>query len=264
MSMANASELGESQFYKIREYVGNIRRNTIDLARLAYEIHSTHISADGRKYDDHFEKWWKNHSVERLFGSRSNWSRWQTAGGAIAKVEVQFAKHFSALPMSVDALYAVAQLTDQELALCIQNTYTRTSITDPEQKWKRPKKPRPVIHPSATAASIRNWTEKWRNPVSKIATDPRRLVLATIKIHGSFFNFDRNNAAHTGKIDKAAIQHLGGKLKEFFAGQEETILLESQSDHLCSLYDAREKRAIDAAAKRVAVTTKKKSRRGRK
>lgn len=260
----NAPELGQVQVDQIRSYQGNIRRNTLDLARLAYDIHAHHISSDGRKYDAAFEKWWNEHNVGSLFGTRGNWTHWHQAGEVISKVEARFSAHFTQLPMTVTALKAIAELTDAELTLCLQNTFKRSSLTQLESEWTRPKKPKPLINPSVSGATIRSWCEAWRNPKPKVKSDPRRVVLATIKMHGSFFNFDKTTAEHNGKIGKDEIRALDKKLNEIFGGQSEIILIDSNAERLCSSYDVKEKRATDAVARRAEKEKKKQKGRGKR
>ncbi len=59
------------------------------------------------------------------------------------------------LPLSVNALYAIHDITDEEVALCLEDPYTRSSIsvTDKSQFGKL-KEPQLVIHPHATGGSI--------------------------------------------------------------------------------------------------------------
>ena len=42
----NITVLGQSQVDEFRTYLGNIKRNTIDMSRSAYEIHSQYIGAN--------------------------------------------------------------------------------------------------------------------------------------------------------------------------------------------------------------------------
>jgi hypothetical protein len=227
------------------------------LAKLAYDIHSNHISESGKKYDAEFEKWWRDHSIESLFGSRSNWSRWKDAGAAISKVEARFSKHATKLPISVDALYAVSQLTDDELALCLENTYTRTSVTTDRLGWRYPKKPKPLINPSVTGSKIRTWSKKWRDPSIKQPSDPRRLVLATVKIHGSFFDFDPNTAAPIGTLNKDDVRNLAKKLTDALSGQDAVVLVENHVEQLCSKHDEREARAVERSSQRAKIKQRK-------
>ena len=45
-------------------YQKNIRENTISMAQKAFDIRSQYLTADGRKYDPEFEKWWSNYKLD--------------------------------------------------------------------------------------------------------------------------------------------------------------------------------------------------------
>ena len=251
-AMSNVTALGADQVELIRGYHRDIRQNTMNMAKLAYEIHSEHISKDGRKYDAPFEKWWKENDVGALFGTRSNWTHWHQAGLVISKVEKRFSRNFNQLPMTVRALKEIAELTDEEMGLCLQNTYARTSLSQPEGTWTRPKKPKPLINTSVSAAKINAWREAWRNPKPKVKSDPRRLVLATIKIHGSFFDFDKRTALPSGLLDKEAVRKFSKKLNDVFGSEEKFVLVENHAEKLCSQHNTRQERANNTLTKRSA------------
>jgi hypothetical protein len=141
-----------------------VKRNTINLAKQAFQIHCEHYLRTDRKYDKDFEAWWEAQGLEQLFGSRGNWTKWYRAGEALEKVYAQFDKYANKLPTTRDALYEIALLQPDELRLCLENKYSRSSVTQPEAEWKRPKRLQPVINPAATASSIRSWRKNWREP----------------------------------------------------------------------------------------------------
>jgi hypothetical protein len=93
-------------------------------------------------------------------GSPSSWTKWHRAGAAIAVVDRL--GQSDKLPHARDALYEISLLDYDELRLCLQDTYTRKSRWEPQSEWHRPESPAPVIHPRATAKSIRSWRERWR------------------------------------------------------------------------------------------------------
>ena len=138
---------------KFQDLFRGIKRNTIALAKEAFEIHSQHYLEAEKKYDPSFVKWWQTNGMDQVFGGRSNWTKWHSAGKAIATVEAQFEQHIDKLPVSRDALYEIARLSPEEMGLCLESKYTRKSVTEPQKEWHRPRKPAPVINPAATAAS---------------------------------------------------------------------------------------------------------------
>jgi hypothetical protein len=91
----------KEQFQKLFRAV---KRNTIALAKQAFQIHSEHYLRTDRKYDKDFEGWWEAQGLEQVFGSRGNWTKWYRAGEALEKVHAQFEKYANKLPTTRDAL----------------------------------------------------------------------------------------------------------------------------------------------------------------
>lgn len=60
------------------------KRNTVALAKEAFQIHGEHYHVAERKYDKDFEKWWTTQAMDRVFGTRTNWTKWHRAGEAIS------------------------------------------------------------------------------------------------------------------------------------------------------------------------------------
>jgi hypothetical protein len=136
----------KEQFQKLFRAV---KRNTTALAKQAFQIHSEHYLRTDRKYDKDFEAWWEAQGLEQVFGSRDNWTKWYRAGEALEKVHAQFDNYANKLPTTRDALYEIAFFQPEELRLCLENRYTRSSVTQPKAEWKRPTKRQPVINPGA-------------------------------------------------------------------------------------------------------------------
>lgn len=100
-----------------------VKRNTIALAKKAYQIHSEHYSRTNRGYDKNFEVWWEAQGLEQVFGSCGNWTEWYRAGEATEKVHAQFEDYANKLPTTRDALYEIALLQPEEPRLCLQTRY---------------------------------------------------------------------------------------------------------------------------------------------
>ena len=266
----NKPNLDAEAAEKFKAYFGNIRRNTMDAASYAYSIHTNYISKDGKKYAPEFKKWWDTHNLAALFGTMSNWAKWHSAGEVIAKFESsqEFKKHFDKLPTSLTGLKAVYDLTEQELRLCVENTFTRTSLLQPEEEWARPKKPKPLINSSATAAAIDIWRKKWREPAQKVKKDPRSLTLLTVKVHGNFYNFDKETAEPTGFTSPEKLRQLVNDARKVFIkkeNDEEHILVEAHAETLISNSEKRQLAASAAIVKRKAkaAVAKKKKKNGK-
>ena len=116
-----------------------VKRNTIALAKQAFQIHSEHYSARIEDTTRTLRFGGRLTGWSRFLAAVDNWTKWYRAGEAIEKVHAQFEKCANKLPTTRDALYEIALLQPEELRLCLENRYTRSSVTQPEAEWKRPK-----------------------------------------------------------------------------------------------------------------------------
>jgi hypothetical protein len=214
-----------------------VKRNTIALAKQAFQIHSEHYHRTDRKYDEEFEVWWEAQGLEEIFGSRGNWTKWYRAGEAIEKVHFQFEKYANKLPTTRDALYEIALLQPDELRLCLENSYTRSSVTQPEAEWKRPKRLEPVINPVATASSIRSWRKNWREPCQPRA-DNRTLPFITIQIHRSLYDFDKSGQP-AGVIAPGQAVEINQKIIDLLKPLDAFVRIDSKLEHLLEGFDKR-------------------------
>ena len=117
-------------------YQKNIRDNTTSMAQKAFEIRSQYLSADGRKYDPEFETWWSDYKLDTIFGKRANFTKWASAGAALSHARI--GEYRDRMPTTLTALYEVSQLTPEELKLCMQDRFTRESLTDQPKGRKAP------------------------------------------------------------------------------------------------------------------------------
>ncbi len=255
--MENLSNKIELNKALVDEFVGfqkHIRENTIAMAQKAYELRSQYLQTDGKKYDKEFETWWSDYKLDTIFGKRANFTKWASAGAALAQAEI--GKYRDQLPTTLTALYEVSQLTPQELKLCIEDRFTRASLAD-EPKGR--KKPSPLIHPETTAAEIKGWRERWRNPKSK-STEKRRLPYATVKVHGSLYDFD-DKGLHKGVLTIDTLKEIHDALTTSMQPFAEYVLVEAKLDELVAGHHKRQQQAQerarkDAAKKNVTKKTK--------
>lgn len=137
-------------------FSNNIKNDIVTRAMRAKEMHAKYIA--GRSFGDNFED-----LLMSLGGSRSSVAKWVGAGQAIERVKKVGERHVDQLPTSSrDALYEIHLLTGDELHLSLRDTYTRKSRWEPRSEWRRPETATPVIHPGATAKSIKFWRDRWR------------------------------------------------------------------------------------------------------
>lgn len=240
----NKIELNQKLKDQFEELFGAARKSIMEQVKLASLVRNQYLDANGRKYAPEFQAFWKDYSMDGLFKSLSNFTKYASAGDAISKVEKRFEQHFNRLPMTINALYEISQLSDDQLELCLQNTYKRFEITSDRSKWKSLKKPKPLINPQATAAEISNWRKNWINPKT-VATDKRRLKLAEVYVHGSLYDFDRKTAEFIGKITKEYIKTISDTLVDAIGKfDEDLVRLDLNDEALCRGHDKREAIAI--------------------
>jgi hypothetical protein len=255
---SNMTTLDRSLKDEFSGYHKAILKNTVAMATRAYEIHCENLSTDGKKYDAKFEDWWKSFGLDEVFGGRSSWTKWHRAGEAIARVKARFDEYSDEMPSARDALYEVAMLDEQELRLCVQDTYTRKSITAPEAEWQRPKNPKPVINPGATAASIRSWRGRWRAP-QQPRSDSRNLQFLTIKVDRSLYDFDSATGEFDGRIEPATLGALYNDILNTVEPFRDAVWIDSNLGKLMDEHDKRQLAAADAIGK---VSKKKSKKKG--
>lgn len=254
----NRIELNQALKDKFEGLFSVARKSVLEQVKLASLLRNQYLDESGRKYDAAFQTFWKDFSMNDLFKSQSNFTKYAAAGDAISKVEKRYEQHFKKLPMSVSALYEVALLSDEELELCLHDTYKRSEITSDRSKWKSNKKPKPLINPQVTASEIANWRKNWNNPKAA-ATDKRRLKLAEIYVHGSLYDFDRKTAEFIGKLTKEYVKAISESLIDVVGKFDgELIRLDLKDEALYSGHDRRATAAIKAAEEAKSRSKKKK------
>ena len=222
---------------KIKGLLGKIRTSVVELAIIAANIRNQYLDASGKKYDGDFQAFWKNFGMEKNFGSQANFTKYASSGDAIGMVKAQYEQYENRLPITLTALYEFSLLTQDEMELCLEDTFTRTEVTSDRSKWKQPKKPKPLITPSTTAGAIKSWRTNWRNPKAPV-TDKRRLKIAEIKVHGSLYDF--KGGKPTGDITIGQIDQITAALKAAIAQFPDVIIrLDLEDEKLKAGYEKR-------------------------
>lgn len=255
---ANQIPLNQETYEKIKEYFSKAKRSVIDLAVFAYEMRLQYLEADGRKYSPAFMKWWKENKLENQFGSLPTWTKYAQVGELLQQTRARTDRSFERLPYSLEALYQISRLSDEEFHLCLQDTYSRTSLTQSESEWKRPKKPNPLIHPHVTAKNIETWRRNWREPKVPSKKDARNLVLARVMIHQDFLKVNQESEPD-GPISQADVREFSRRIAELFSGKDSLVKVDLSAEALC---DRLERRVSSAKEKRMR-TLKKTSRKSR-
>jgi len=137
------------------------------------------------------------------------------------------------------------------VAVCLKDHYTRSSITitDKSQYEKKSKRPQPVIHPNATAASIANWLRHWRSP-SVPPTDKRRLEFITIKADASLFDFDKSDGSFAGKTTLEQLREIERRIVATIKGEDAHVRIVSKLLDIEKGHERRKHSAIEPATKR--------------
>ena len=249
--------LDQALLDEFKQFHKNIRTNTIAMAERAYDVAQAFVngSMDGARWDykKEFKSWWSTFSAHTVFGSESNFTKYAKAGAAIRKVHTRFEHKSDRLPITLTALYEISQLTEMELTLCLENTYSRTSLTEPEASWKRPKKARPLINAQVTAAALKTWRKNWNNPpVAK--TEARRVQSHTVFVHGSVYNIDASHQP-AGPMTKEILDNLHTDILDVIKRHDpdnKLIRLESNTLHIAEGIAKRITAAASAADKKAA------------
>ena len=256
---ANQIPLNQETYEKIKGYFSKAKRSVIDLADFACDMRMQHLEADGKKYSPAFMKWWNEHKLENQFGSLPTWTKYAKVGELLQQTRARTDQSFERLPYSLEALYQISQLTDEEFRLCLQDTYSRTSLTQSESEWKRPKKkPNPLIHPHVTAKNIETWRRNWREPKVPSKKDARNLVLARVMIHQDFLKVNQQSEPD-GPISQADVREFSRRIAELFSGKDSLVKVDLSAEALC---DRLEKKISSAKVKRTR-SLKKNSRKSR-
>ena len=249
--------LDQALLDEFKQFHKNIRTNTIAMAERAYDVAQAFVegSMDGErwKYSKQFKDWWSKLSAHTVFGSESNFTKYAKAGAAIRKVHTRFENKSDQLPITLTALYEISQLTDTELTLCLDNTYSRTSLTEPEASWKRPRNARPLSNPQLTAAALKTWRKNWNNPpVAK--TEARRVQSHTVFVHGSVYNIDASHQP-AGPMTKEILDNLHTDILDVIKKHDpdnKLIRLESKTSYIAEGIAKRITAAASAADKKAA------------
>jgi hypothetical protein len=264
----NKITLDKALAEKIETLVSKIRSSTVELATIASNIRNQYFDETSKRYDVNFQTFWKNYSMENNFGSMANFTKYAKIGDALGLVRAQYEQYEKRLPTTAGALYEFAQLTHEEMEICLEDTFTRTEVSADRSKWKNnKKKPKPLITPTTTEATIRSWRKNWREPKQPV-TDKRRLPLAELKLHGSFYDF--KNGVNTGLVSVETFDKIIEVLKQIKTDLGEDIIrFDIHEEKLRSGYAKRELASMEkkkkdeekaeAAAKKKPSTKKKRS-----
>jgi hypothetical protein len=235
---------------EFRDLKRNASKNVVQMALLAQGVRRTNKNQSG-EYTKQFHEWYAEFNMEKLFGSKSNFTKYAQAGEVIVKHKAELGREMSQLPLTVSALYAIHDMTDEEVSLCLEDHYTRSSITvtDKSQFKRQSKTPQPVINPNATAGSITSWLHKWRNPPVP-STDKRRLEFITIKADATIYDFDRTEGSFAGQTTVDQLKAIQEKIVALLKGEDAHVLMVSKLLDIANGHEKRREAAMNATSKK--------------
>lgn len=261
------SALGDELSNRFITYNKQASQNRIKIALLAAKVKQKH-SNQSNKFETGkttpFYSWFQNNSLDKVFGSTSNFSKYAAVGDLLLKHKKQLGRDVGQLPSTITALYAISRMNDDEIELCLEDYYTRknNSISEKKDFDKKYKKPQPVINPHATEASINKWRNDWYNPPQK-PTDTRRLSFITIKADNTIYEFNKVDGKHKGKLSIETLNDIHEKIKQavdnIVKSHTDVLLVE---DFLPKIQETYEKRKT--SAEKVASAPKKKTKASKK
>jgi hypothetical protein len=246
---SNRTQLTGGLADEFRSLGKKAKRNLIEMALLAAGVRENHKNASGG-YNKAFHDWYSKNRMDEVFGTKSNFSKYASAGTAIVRHNTVLGGSIDQLPLSISALYVLHDMSDEEAKLCMEDHFARkdASVTDKAQFKRKAKKPQLVINPAATAGSINSWLKKWRNPPVPV-TDTRRLGYITIKADLSVYDFDVSGS-FAGKTSVEQLEAIEKKVRDALVGEAEHVLVESKLHDIKTTQKKRHDAAVDAAAKK--------------
>jgi len=266
---ANEVVLDDALAKIIRQRFDMDRDNRFERYVLAAGIRNQHLDRKTNTYSAEFIDWYSKHKMEKLFGSRQNFSKYASAGDVInhtsnggAGSGTEHARppeeYLKQLPLGLGTLFEICQILTMEpdgkemFRKCFHMKSKRVQIGESEYDIKSVSTA--LIRPNVTGDEVRNWRRDWENPPLKKPprVDKRTMSLATIKVSGDLFEFDtKANTAgdKIGCLDLEEVETLLEKLKLFFSKEDPNQFLlsyEEEIKHLTTGYFQRKEQADPA------------------
>ena len=189
-----SSALDEATIEEFRVYNDKVFFNRLMMAKRAYFLRQQYVEAIDDNETSQWTDFWNGDENTVGFwtiwggtkdSARKKFDDYRRVGGVlnIFSENTLLQQHYRQLPEKMNALVAISRLSLNEIKMCLQGHYTRTSKSD-VNGVKDQKKP-PVINIDATEASIEKWLDSWRNPKEKLSKDkePLRVKIAEIYAH---------------------------------------------------------------------------------
>jgi hypothetical protein len=164
----NRVALSKSLANELRRHKQKSRDHLFELYLLAAGIRQEYLDLANGHYSDEFNSWYTSENIKDVFGKLSNFTKYASAGEAIAYVAELGStpkKYLPNLPTSMIALYAISQIIKRHpdaFAVCLNFTPRRRTLTSDKTDWIT-KKPA-LIHEDVTQNELNTWLQSWENP----------------------------------------------------------------------------------------------------
>ena len=195
----------------------------------------------GEKYKPAFNDWYQRNGIEDLYGSLPNFTLYAMAGRLLNYVRWQVGKEYiDQLPGSMTALFALSQIvwSQGDDATDASRKLFQKALIEPLKNGSKTA----LIHPNVSRKDIYVWRAKSStksNGITIVKSDPRTIVIATIKVHKDLFKFTRDSGKklHGPKLSdvKTLTEKLEKLIIEFDAGKSR-FALDSHFDDVSREY----------------------------
>ena len=223
----------------IQEHHKKSRENLFHLCMIAYGLRTHNLiksksgaggNVEGLVYKPAFDDWYQKNSIDDLYGSKSNFTHYAMAGRLLNYVRWQVGKEYiDQLPGSMTALYALSKIvwSQGDKATDASRKLFQKALIEPLKTGSKTA----LINPNVPKKDIDAWRAKSSTKskgVAIVKSDPRTIVIATIKVHKDLFKFTRESGKklHGPKLTdvKTLTEKLEKLIIEFDAGKSRFVL----------------------------------------
>ena len=223
----------------IQEHHKKSRENLFHLCMIAYGLRTHNLiksksgaggNVEGLVYKPAFDDWYQKNSIDDLYGSKSNFTHYAMAGRLLNYVRWQVGKEYiDQLPGSMTALYALSKIvwSQGDKATDASRKLFQKALIEPLKTGSKTA----LINPNVPKKDIDAWRAKSSTKskgVAIVKSDPRTIVIATIKVHKDLFKFTRESGKKLHGPKLTDVKTLAEKLEkliiEFDAGKLRFVL----------------------------------------
>ena len=223
----------------IQEHHKKSRENLFHLCMIAYGLRTHNLiksksgaggNVEGLVYKPAFDDWYQKNSIDDLYGSKSNFTHYAMAGRLLNYVRWQVGKEYiDQLPGSMTALYALSKIvwSQGDKATDASRKLFQKALIEPLKTGSKTA----LINPNVPKKDIDAWRAKSSTKskgVAIVKSDPRTIVIATIKVHKDLLKFTRESGKklHGPKLTdvKTLTEKLEKLIIEFDAGKSRFVL----------------------------------------